>query len=87
VKSKPEMCRDIRAVALIDDNLTYAQQCSRTLEKVLLFDREGEYAWNVHTGPDPLPNNVVRCLSWADIREQLENWQPTGQVDLALEPI
>jgi hypothetical protein len=78
VQSKPDMCRSIRAVALIDDSLTYASQCSAVLEKVLLFDRAGEYAWNKeeNSKEPPLKSNVVRCLSWDAVYEQLKDWQP-----------
>jgi extradiol dioxygenase family protein len=43
VRSKPEICRDIGAVLLIDDSLQYAYQCHTANIPVVLF---GEYAWN-----------------------------------------
>jgi len=43
VRSKPEICRDIGAVLLIDDSLQYAMHCYKAEIPVLLF---GEYAWN-----------------------------------------
>lgn len=43
VRSKPEICRDIGAVLLIDDSLQYAMHCYKADIPVLLF---GEYAWN-----------------------------------------
>lgn len=43
VRSKPEICKDIGAVLLIDDSLQYAYQCHSANIPVLLF---GEYAWN-----------------------------------------
>lgn len=42
-RSKAQICREIHASALIDDNLTYAIQCVREDIPVLLF---GDYAWN-----------------------------------------
>ena len=42
-RSKPEMCREIEAVALIDDSQVYADQCAREGIKTVLF---GDYAWN-----------------------------------------
>ena len=43
VRSKPEICKDIGAVLLIDDSLQYAYQCHQADIPVILF---GEYAWN-----------------------------------------
>lgn len=43
VRSKPEICKDIGAVLLIDDSLQYAYQCHSADIPVILF---GEYAWN-----------------------------------------
>lgn len=43
VRSKPEICREIGAVLLIDDSLQYAMDCYKADIPVLLF---GEYAWN-----------------------------------------
>eukprot|EP00040_Diaphanoeca_grandis_P034144 m.210471 g.210471 ORF g.210471 m.210471 type:complete len:219 (-) comp33078_c0_seq3:213-869(-) len=58
-RSKPDMCADVGAIALIDDSTKYAHQCCNTLQKVILF---GEYAWNDEdmTG---VPN-VVRAIDW-----------------------
>ncbi len=53
-RSKPDMCRDIGAVAIIDDAIEYALQCSSVVNKVLLF---GDYAWNREKVT--LPSNVV----------------------------
>ena len=87
VSSKPDMCLSIHAVALIDDSITYARQCSNVVEKVLLFDRDNRYTWNRNTG-DVLPTNVTRCTSWDAMREQLEDWQPgTGDlIRISAEP-
>jgi hypothetical protein len=42
-RSKAQMCKEIGAVMLIDDSLSYATQVSREGIQVLLF---GDYAWN-----------------------------------------
>jgi 5'(3')-deoxyribonucleotidase len=42
-RSKPDMCREIGAVLLIDDSLVYAAQCQKASVPVILF---GQYAWN-----------------------------------------
>ena len=41
--SKPEMCRAIGAVALVDDSADYAAQCAEAGVPTVLF---GEYGWN-----------------------------------------
>ena len=62
------MCKDIGAVALIDDSLKYALQCSETLKHVILF---GNYGWNKNV--EPLPENVTRVTSWVDIPDVLNS--------------
>jgi len=42
-RSKPQMCADIGAVALIDDSMDYAKQCAAAGIRTFLF---GAYAWN-----------------------------------------
>merc|ERR1712146_122320 len=41
--SKPEMCKQINAVGLLDDSLDYARQCSEVGIPTYVF---GEYGWN-----------------------------------------
>ena len=41
--TKKDMCARAGAIALVDDNASYAQQCSGALERVVLF---GDYGWN-----------------------------------------
>ena len=41
--SKPDMCKRVNAIAIIDDSTKYAYQCAPFLKKVILF---GNYAWN-----------------------------------------
>lgn len=42
-KSKSTLCREIGAVALVDDSAHYAADCARNDVPVILF---GDYAWN-----------------------------------------
>lgn len=56
VRSKPEICRDIGAVLLIDDSLQYALHCYKADIPVLLF---GEYAWNQRESV--CPTNFESC--------------------------
>ena len=66
-RSKPDMCRSINAVLLIDDSLRYAVQCTRSHIPVLLF---GQYAWNQpacrthHAGRRHFSSAVARTRHW-----------------------
>lgn len=48
-RSKPQICREIGALLLVDDSLKYAKQCAAEDIPVVLF---GEYPWN-----RPLPGD------------------------------
>jgi 5'(3')-deoxyribonucleotidase len=73
-QSKPDMCAAIGAVALIDDSVTYALQCSHVLPRVFLF---GTYAWNkLPAAIKSLPANVLRSNDWETVRRELEAWTP-----------
>lgn len=81
-RSKPEMCAEIGALLLIDDNFIYATQCAKVGIPVILF---GDYAWNRHgevgsatdhgTSGDPTPaasssgsgDLIQRVSSWDDV--------------------
>lgn len=51
-RDKATICRDINAVALIDDNVSYAHNCANSGLPVYLF---GDYPWNrdIHDSEDP----------------------------------
>lgn len=57
--SKPDMCRKIGAVALIDDSLEYARQCAAAGLPVFLF---GDYPWN--RSESALDARITRVASW-----------------------
>lgn len=63
VRSKPQMCADIKAVMLIDDSYSYAKQCAEAGVPVVLF---GDYAWNrqLEKSDDRL---IRRAASWVDV--------------------
>ena len=65
-RTKEEMCKEVGAVALVDDAVGYAFGCSSAVEKVILF---GNYSWN--QTDEPLPANVVRCADWAGAKAAL----------------
>ena len=57
--SKPDMCKKIGAVALIDDSLDYAKQCAAAGLPVFLF---GDYPWNETA--EPLDQRITRVGTW-----------------------
>ena len=60
--SKPEMCKKIRAVALIDDSKDYARQCAADGLPVFLF---GNYPWNaLQKGEAALDARITRVSCW-----------------------
>jgi hypothetical protein len=67
-KTKLEMCRLINAKVLIDDSVSYAQECAQAGMQALLFDLNGSYGWNkldTKQGHD----NITRVESWHDAIE------------------
>lgn len=63
--TKAEMCVRERAICLVDDHHHYARECAAITERVVLF---GDYPWNKGDPNDPpLPDNVVRAATWADV--------------------
>ncbi len=64
-KTKVEICKEINANLLIEDNLTYAENCAKNGIKVLLFD----YPWNQ---AENLPPLIKRVKSWIQISKILE---------------
>lgn len=62
--SKPEMCKRIGAVALIDDSIDYAKQCAEAGIPVFLF---GNYAWN--QSAEKLSPLITRVNTWRMIAQ------------------
>jgi len=60
-RSKAQMCLAAGAVALVDDNVSYCEQCAPQLSQVVLF---GSYGWNSPTVAPKLPANVTRAADW-----------------------
>ncbi|CAG9464306.1 unnamed protein product [Pedinophyceae sp. YPF-701] len=67
-RKKSEICRDIGAAVLIDDNPGYAQDCAEEGLTVLLYDWLGTYPWSKMDRPHPL----IRSVSdWRDVEAEL----------------
>lgn len=69
-KKKSEICSEIGASVLIDDNPVYAMECAQAGIKVLLYDWELEYPWS-KTNEGPIHDNIVRVSSWLEVEEQI----------------
>jgi len=65
VKTKVSLCRELGAVALIDDSLRYVTECSDAGQRAILF---GDYPWNQ---ADELPQGVIRVADWEEVRAEL----------------
>ncbi len=76
-KKKSELCRDIGAAVLIDDNVSYALECADAGIEVLLFDWNGKYPWSKQS-----PGSV--CVDAHPRVRRVENW---SQVELELATI
>jgi hypothetical protein len=68
-KTKAELCAELGATVLIDDSLIYANQCSASIDHVVLFDFDGSYPWN--KTQNALPANVHRAHSWPEVIDTL----------------
>jgi hypothetical protein len=65
--SKSEMCNQIGAQILIDDNLSYAHDCATNGVKAILF---GKYAWNNYD--EELHENIHHVHHWDDVHDAIE---------------
>lgn len=64
--TKAEVCEEIGAAYLIDDQPRYIEECAQEGITGVLF---GNYAWNKQF---KLPSNVTRCLDWPAVRAFFE---------------
>lgn len=69
-KKKSEICAEIGASVLIDDNPVYAMECAQAGIKVLLYDWELEYPWS-KTEQGPVHENIMRVSSWMEVEERI----------------
>ena len=64
-KTKAEVCKEIKADVVIEDNLHYALECANAGIKVLLMD----YPWNKTKKKNKL---IIRVGSWEDILRKID---------------
>eukprot|EP00884_Botryococcus_braunii_P011992 jgi/Botrbrau1/20794/Bobra.0156s0024.1 len=71
-KSRPksEICRDIGASVLIDDNPRYAVECAGAGMHVLLYDWDNNYPWS-KTEDGPTHDQITRVSDWIDVEDKL----------------
>lgn len=62
------MCKDIGAVALIDDNWKYIKQVTDLGMLGVMFNLDDKYNWS---RPESVPSNCVVAHSWDAIRSAI----------------
>jgi uncharacterized HAD superfamily protein len=65
-KTKVEMCLEIGATILIEDDLGHAIPCAKAGMTVLLF---GDYGWNRVIPPGY--SNIIRVRNWSEVAQVL----------------
>ncbi|MBI2589195.1 HAD hydrolase-like protein [Candidatus Saccharibacteria bacterium] len=60
--TKTELCQEVGADYLIDDQLKHCSAAARAGIKTILF---GDYKWNQMEGP--LPKNITRTKDWPEV--------------------
>ena len=70
-KPKSELCRELGAEVLIDDNPVYALECARAGIDVLLFDWALGYPWS-KTPDGPTHPRITRVEDWAAVEAALK---------------
>ena len=71
-RPKSELCREVGAVLLVDDQVAYCREAAENgVARVALF---GQYAWNLLSDDDEaaLPGNCLRFSSWDEVSNLLE---------------
>lgn len=70
-KSKAEMCREINAIALIDDAPGYIDDClAKAGDQFKLGIIFGNYGWNFEKEPKS-DQRRKRCADWSQVKEKL----------------
>ena len=63
---KVDVCRELGAVALIDDSISHVSECAEVGMQGILF---GDYPWNK---AETLPIGVIRCHDWPAVLEHFD---------------
>ncbi len=65
-RKKVEVCKDIEAIALIDDSIGHITECVEAGMQGILF---GDYPWNQ---TEELSSGIVRCSNWPEVLEYFD---------------
>ncbi len=65
-QTKAQVCKDIGAVALIDDSPSHHEKCVEENIGAVLF---GEYGWNIDA---KVSEGIVRCKDWPAVGEYFD---------------
>lgn len=65
-RSKSEICADVGAAVLVDDNPHYALECAGAGVAVLLYDWELQYPW-AKTPEGPSHPLITRVKDWGEV--------------------
>jgi hypothetical protein len=77
-RTKGEVCLELGAHALIDDNRAYAVEAAGSVSAVILH---GVYAWNKCAEDSvELPANCIRTADWAAVDALLHQWSREASV-------
>lgn len=66
-KKKSEICKEIGASVLIDDNPWYAMECAEAGIQVLLYDWKSQYPWSKTDQDGPHHENIIRVSDWEHV--------------------
>ena len=69
-KPKSQLCREVGADLLVDDNPAYALECAQNGIEVLLFDWDHGYPWS-KTAEGPVHPLITRVSSWEVVQVEL----------------
>ncbi len=77
-RSKPDMCRDMGACALIDDSAKYAAQCGGTMGEGFLTVLFGQYGWNTGPHVPQVADGTLPRLEAAGRVQRAHSWSEVG---------
>lgn len=67
LKTKASVCKEIGAVALVDDSVAHLEKCLESDIGAVLF---GDYPWNSGL---QVPDGIIRCRNWEETVDYLES--------------
>lgn len=65
-RSKAEVCKEMNAIALVDDSLNHVLKCNEVGVQGILF---GDYPWS---SQNDVTEDVVRCKNWQAVVEYFD---------------